>query len=280
MFTYSNLNEAFWNELNNISVVGKNVESRGSKQKEVLFRSFTIQDPTDLDIVWPSRKFNATYTLAEFLWYLSRNPNSVNIGKFARIWLNIKDDEDNVESNYGCYVFGSQWDWAVKELLADKDSRRATFVIGQPYHKTKNPNDIPCTQYLQFFIRDNKLHMGTCMRSNDIVFGMSNDIFIFCLFQQLMFNELKRHYPDLQIGTYHHHAGSLHLYEMHYDMAAQILEGDSYSENYNHSSGIFTLNPNITLEYIQKNELYLPSKDMTKEEIGEYAKTVSKSLFI
>ena len=80
MFTYSNLNEAFWNELNNISVVGKNVESRGSKQKEVLFRSFTIQDPTDLDIVWPSRKFNATYTLAEFLWYLSRNPNSVNIG--------------------------------------------------------------------------------------------------------------------------------------------------------------------------------------------------------
>jgi len=259
MFTYSNLNEAFWNELNNISVVGKNVESRGSKQKEVLFRSFTIQDPTDLDIVWPSRKFNATYTLAEFLWYLSRNPNSVNIGKFARIWLNIKDDEDNVESNYGCYVFGSQWDWAVKELLADKDSRRATFVIGQPYHKTKNPNDIPCTQYLQFFIRDNKLHMGTCMRSNDIVFGMSN---------------------DLQIGTYHHHAGSLHLYEMHYDMAAQILEGDSYSENYSHCSGIFTLKPNITLEYIQKNELYLPSKDMTKEEIGEYAKTVSKSLFI
>ena len=98
--------------------------------------------------------------------------------------------------------------------------------------------------------------------------------------EQLMFNELKRHYPDLQIGTYHHHAGSLHLYEMHYDMAAQILEGDSYSENYNHSSGIFTLKPNITLEYIQKNELYLPSKDMTKEEIGEYAKTVSKSLFI
>ena len=53
MFTYSNLNEAFWNELNNISVVGKNVESRGSKQKEVLFRSFTIQDPTDLDSFRP-----------------------------------------------------------------------------------------------------------------------------------------------------------------------------------------------------------------------------------
>ena len=170
MINYKNLNEAFWHELNSISIMGKNVESRDSKQKELLFRSFTIEDPTDLDIVWPSRKFNATYTVAEFLWYLSRNPNSVNIGKFARIWLNIKDDEDNVESNYGCYVFGSQWDWVVKELKNDKDSRRATFVIGQPYHKTKNPNDIPCTQYLQFFIRENKLHMGTCMRSNDIIF--------------------------------------------------------------------------------------------------------------
>ena len=109
---------------------------------------------------------------------------------------------------------------------------------------------------------------------------MSNDIFIFCLFQQLMFNELKQHYPDLQIGTYHHHAGSLHLYEMHYDMAAQILEGDRASEDYEFSSNIFTLKPNITLDYIQQNNLYLPAKDMTKEEIGEYAKTVSKSLFI
>tara|TARA_R100001015_G_C4634862_1_gene202395 strand:+ start:2006 stop:2848 length:843 start_codon:yes stop_codon:yes gene_type:complete len=280
MNIYKNLNEAFWHELNSISIMGKNVESRGTKQKEILFRNFTIEDPTDLDIVWPSRKFNTTYTLAEFLWYLSRNPNSVNIGKFARIWLNIKDNEDNVESNYGCYVFGSQWDWAVKELIDDKDSRRATFVIGQPYHKTKNPNDIPCTQYLQFFIRDNKLHMGTYMRSNDIVFGMSNDIFIFCLFQQLMFNELKQHYTDLQIGTYHHHAGSLHLYETHYDMAAQILEGDRASEDYEFSSNIFTLKPNVTLDYIQQNNLYLPAKDMTKEEIGEYAKTTGEKLFI
>ena len=280
MNIYKNLNEAFWHELNSISIMGKNVESRGTKQKEILFRNFTIEDPTDLDIVWPSRKFNTTYTLAEFLWYLSRNPNSVNIGKFARIWLNIKDNEDNVESNYGCYVFGSQWDWAVKELLDDKDSRRATFVIGQPYHKTKNPNDIPCTQYLQFFIRDNKLHMGTYMRRNEIVCGRSKEMFIFCLFQQLMFNELRQHYTDLQIGTYHHHAGSLHLYEMHYDMAAQILEGDRASEDYEFSSNIFTLKPNVTLDYIQQNNLYLPAKDMTKEEIGEYAKTTGEKLFI
>ena len=279
MYIYKNLNDAFWHELNNISAIGKNVKSRDSKQKEVLFRSFAIENPTDLDIVWPSRKFNPTYTLAEFLWYLSRNPNSINIGKFARIWLNIKDDEDNVESNYGCYVFGSQWDWAIKELTNDKDSRRATFVIGQPYHKTKNPNDIPCTQYLQFFIRDNKLHMGTCMRSNDIVFGMSNDIFIFCLFQQLMFNELKTIYADLELGTYHHHAGSLHLYETHYDMANKILDSDDEKFN-DYSDNKFTLKPHITLDYIQQKELYLPEIDMTKKEIGEYALRTSEKLFI
>mgnify|MGYP003111791045 CR=1 FL=1 len=275
---YSGLHEAFYWELQNIVNQRNTVKSRGTNQKEVLFRSFIIDDPTNLGIWWPSRKFNETYTLAEFLWYLSRNPNATNIGKFARIWLNIKDNEDNVESNYGCYVFGNQWNWSVNELTKDKDSRRATFVIGQPYHKTKNPNDIPCTQYLQFFIRNNKLHMGVSMRSNDIIFGMSNDIFIFCLFQQLMYNELKQVYSDLELGSYYHHAGSLHLYEMHNEMANNILVIDGEDTEYYGKH--YKLKEHITLDYIQQTKMYLPTKDMTKEEIGEYANDISKSLFI
>tara|TARA_R100000005_G_C4997605_1_gene204286 strand:+ start:1838 stop:2704 length:867 start_codon:yes stop_codon:yes gene_type:complete len=273
---YYGLHEAFYWELQNIVNQTHTVQSRGTNQKEVLFRSFIIDNPTNLGIWWPSRKFNETYTIAEFLWYLSRNPNANNIGKFARIWLNIKDNEDNVESNYGCYVFGNQWNWSVNELTKDKDSRRATFVIGQPYHKTKNPNDIPCTQYLQFFIRNNKLHMGVSMRSNDIIFGMSNDIFIFCLFQQLMYNELKIVYPDLELGSYYHHAGSLHLYEMHNEMAANVLVEDIDAEYY---GKYYKLKEHITLDYIQQAKLYLPTKDMTKKEIGEYANDISKSLF-
>ena len=107
-----------------------------------------------------------------------------NIGKLAKIWLDIQDDNGMCESNYGCYLLGDQWHWVVSELLNDRDSRRATIVINQPYHKGKNKKDYPCTQYVHFFIRDNKLHLGVNMRSNDAVFGFCNDVFTFCMFQQ------------------------------------------------------------------------------------------------
>ena len=86
------------------------------------------------------------------MWYLSGDPSVKNIGKFAKIWLDIQDENGNVESNYGTYLMGSQWMWVLKELQRDKDSRRCTMVVHQPMHKQKNQADLPCTQYIQFFI--------------------------------------------------------------------------------------------------------------------------------
>ena len=94
-----------------------------------------------------------------------------------------------------------------------------------------------------------------------------------------VWNELKTIYADLELGTYHHHAGSLHLYETHYDMANKILDSDDEKFN-DYSDNKFTLKPHITLDYIQQKELYLPEIDMTKKEIGEYALRTSEKLFI
>ena len=65
MKTYKNLNSVFYYELENILNNGNFVESRGTNQKEVLFRSFCLEDPTDLQIVFASRKFNIIYAMAE-----------------------------------------------------------------------------------------------------------------------------------------------------------------------------------------------------------------------
>ena len=271
MKTYTNLNSALYFELENILDNGSFVESRGSNQKELLFRSFEIVDPTDLDIVFKSRKFNVTYAMAEWLWYLSADSRVHNIGKLAKIWEMIKSSGGMVESNYGTYLFNkellqlSQWNWVIEELKTDSDSRRATIPINQPHHKFMNKLDIPCTQYIQFFIRDNRLNLGISMRSNDIVFGMCNDIFTFCMFQQLMFNELRKHYKDLQLGTYYHHAGSLHLYDRHYEMANNIIKDGE--NGWSPSIIKFKLLEKVTYNYIKEQKLYLPYDDITKDEI-------------
>jgi thymidylate synthase len=283
MNKFNSLHELFLSELQALSGFGNEVSSNNSNQTELLFRSFELTDPTTLSIAFPSRKFNENYAVMEFLWYLSRNRKVENIGKCANIWLRIQDGQKEVESNYGTFILGEQWDWIKAELKKDKDSRRCTIVIGQPYHKTKNWFDIPCTQYMQVFIRDNKLHLGVNMRSNDIIFGLCNDIFNFSLFQQLMLNELREIYPNLELGSYYHTAGSLHLYEMHYKMRDNILEDFNpveSEETREHYLTKYILRPEITIDYIDREKIFLPTEDMTKPELVEFTEEQTKKLFI
>tara|TARA_Y100001938_G_scaffold131054_1_gene187679 strand:- start:2723 stop:3487 length:765 start_codon:yes stop_codon:yes gene_type:complete len=198
----------------------------------MLFHNICITDPTALTIAPPIRKFKPTYAIAEWLWYLSRDRQVKNIGKFADVWNQIQDAKGECESNYGEYMFNqqhgmpsntTQWEWVRQELLGDRDTRRATIAINQPKHKGKNPKDYTCTQYIHFFIRDNKLHLGVHMRSNDAVFGFCNDVWTFCMFQQLMLNDLNALGANVELGSYYHSAGSYHVYERHWKMMDLII---------------------------------------------------------
>lgn len=81
-----------------------------------------------------------------------------------------------------------------------------------------------CTINLQFFIRDDCLHMIVNMRSNDAIFGFGNDVPFFSYVHQMLTQELKEFYPSLIDGTYYHNAGSMHVYERHYDMLDNIIK--------------------------------------------------------
>ena len=121
------------------------------------------------------------------------------------------------------------------------------------------------------------------MRSNDIIFGMCNDIFNFALFQQLMLNELREIYPDLELGSYYHQAGSLHLYDMHYNMRDNILMDASKkvrNELVDIKNCKWILKPEITIDYIDKEKIFLPQKSMEKLELVDFTNKQIKKLFI
>ena len=71
---------------------------------------------------------------------------------------------------------------------------------------------------MQVLIRNGLLHLIVQMRSNDVVWGLPYDVFLFTMIQELLARTL-----GLELGTYVHGAGSLHLYERHLDLAQQVL---------------------------------------------------------
>ena len=286
MHTFKDLNSAFCESLALVKEQGLNVESRGTKQREILFHHICIEDPTALTIAPPLRRFKPVYAIAEWLWYLSRDKNVKNIGKFAETWLNIQDEQGEAESNYGEYIFGeqtgllgTQWRWVTQELLRDRDTRRATISINQPYHKNKNPLDYPCTNNIHFFIRDNQLHLGVNMRSNCAIFGFCNDVWTFCMFQQLMLNELNDCGANLTLGRYYHSAGSFHVYERHWKMQDTILANYRKNNTGNYPDlKKYELQSTITSE--EMIGYALPTFDMTLESIKQHTKETMEKIYV
>jgi len=119
--------------------------------------------------------------------------------------------------------------------------------------------------------------MGVSMRSNDVVFGYCNDVFTFALFQQLMLNDLRAIYPDLELGSYHHHAGSMHIYERHYEMAKNILDIDKIG--YKKDNKVYKLKDDVTSHDISEKKLYLPSEDLDKDEISDIVSNIVQEIF-
>ena len=249
------------------------VYARNSRQKEKIFQSFEITDPTRINVTIPERKFNFSYGVAEWLWYLSSNSSTKNIGKLAKIWSMISDENGDAESNYGVYL-KPQWEWVKEEIKRDIDSRRATFVINQIHHKYKNPKDYPCTHYIQFFVRNNKLHLGVNMRSNDLIFGLCNDVFTFSLFQQMMLNELNQEGLNLQLGSYFHHAGSLHVYERHFGMIENIGKSQFLIDNKQETC---ILRDEVCWDLMTKFKF--PVSDVEKSDIYDYVNNCAKEIF-
>src|SRR5206468_2212365 len=85
-------------------------------------------------------------------------------------------------------------------------------------HLSVSCRDAACATSLQFLLRDGVLDAVLTMRSNDAVWGMPYDIFLFTFLQELMALEL-----GVGLGAYHHFASSLHIYERHVALARRVL---------------------------------------------------------
>ena len=77
---------------------------------------------------------------------------------------------------------------------------------------------MPCTTTLQFFVRDELLHLIVTMRSNDAYIGLPHDVFCFTMLQEIVTRSI-----NLEIGSYRHFVGSMHLYDQDEFHAASLV---------------------------------------------------------
>ena len=140
--------------------------------KAMFNQGFTLEKPWERMIHNEKRKFNITYAMAEWEWYLTGDPSVDKLGeiygKVPQIWERMADVDGNVNSNYGY-----QW----------KRKKQLTNIIAQ---LKSNPNT---------------------RQAAISIYGFCNDQYCFSQLQELVCNE-----TGYDMGTYYHFAHNLHLY--------------------------------------------------------------------
>lgn len=125
-----------------------------------------------------------------------------------------------------------QMDFLYSELRRNPDTRRAVIDVRDWKKDTEEGNDSPaCLQHLQFFIRDNKLHLKILMRSNDAPEATFMNAFAFIRLQEKVAQDL-----GVEMGSYTHRANSFHCYEKDFKLlegyVARIRENNNLTYEY------------------------------------------------
>mgnify|MGYP001576707965 CR=1 FL=1 len=216
---------------------------RGKPIREIIVCSFELTNPRNRIITSPARAANYGFGVGELCWYVRGDRDLETMRYYNKRMTQFSDDGITINSAYGNRIFKNRWggsaggmapvsqfDLVIEELKKDPDSRRAVMHINEPTDLLRavehGSKDVPCTMSLQLLIRDRKLHMHVLMRSNDVVWGMPYDVFSFTSLQEAFLYGLQAAgVPVDDLGSYHHTAGSMHLYEPHYEMA-RVVRGE------------------------------------------------------
>ena len=161
--------------------------------------------------------------LGELLWYLAKSNDLEFISYYLDQYRKESEDGATVYGAYGPRLFNKRGNDQVKNVLVllgrHSSTRRAVIQLFDAEDIAAPHKEIPCTCTLQFMVRDGRLELAACMRSNDAFKGLPHDVFSFTMIQEIVARTLGH-----QLGVYTHFVGSLHLYDSDLRTARQYLD--------------------------------------------------------
>ncbi|WP_186304570.1 MULTISPECIES: thymidylate synthase [Kocuria] len=224
MSTYRDVQAAFVEELRSIMEFGEHVEVRGQSTRELRARLIEIIDIRARYVVVPHRHNNVFASIAESMWVISGRNDLRYLGAYLKRAHEFSDDGITWRAGYGPRLR----DWngidqlaeVVAILRADPSSRRAVASIFDPDRDFVSSKDIPCNNWLHFLIRDGRLDLHVAARSTDVWWGFSG----INAFEWTLLLEMMAHWLDQEPGRLIFFSSSMHLYQQHFESAAQLLQ--------------------------------------------------------
>lgn len=217
LFKANTLDDALGNIMRRLLRRGKRTLSSKGRAREFTGVLIKLSDPRARFSSSEGRGTLISF-LGETLWYLSGSDRLKHIEYYIpkyRTFINASPQTLRARGAYGPRLFGGGETSQMAKLLTmlkqkhdTSDTRQAVAQIFDRSDLKPGNGDVPCTTTLQFLPRSGKLHAAVTMRSNDVYRGFPSDVFAFTFIQELVARTL-----GLEVGSYSHFVGSLHLYD-------------------------------------------------------------------
>jgi hypothetical protein len=195
----------------------------GQPARELLNYSIELRQPRDRLLVDPRCRVNLLKTAGRFAWMMSGNDRLADIEWYDAGARRFSDDGWTVPgSSDGARLRNprpglDQLTRVIQLLRSEPDTRRAVAVIYQPDDAGRLSRDVPCTIALAYNLRHGRLHATTIMRSSNAFKVLPYDLFLFSMVAEVVAAEL-----EVELGSYHQFAASLHVYHRDLKLAGEL----------------------------------------------------------
>jgi hypothetical protein len=214
--TAYNASEALYLAKQALFTSGVEVDTRNGKALEFPEPvSITYKNPMQRVIFYPERDANPFFHLMESLWMLAGNNDVKFVDEFNG---KINSYSDNGVTFWGAY--GHRWrQWfgrdqletAVMRLQTYPNDRRTVVGMWDPrldLLETNGNKDLPCNTHIYFSVRNEKLNMTVCNRSNDLIWGaIGANVVHMSILQEYMAARI-----GVGMGEYVQFSNNLHAY--------------------------------------------------------------------
>lgn len=213
VFNVDNVNQAFPLEINSIRARGIARDSRNGPVLEFSEPvATTYTNPTRRVLFNKVRMCNPFFHHMEGLWVIGGYRDVEFLDYFNSQMKQYSDDGDTFWGAYGWRLRqykGDQIQAAISLLKKNPNDRRVvTTMWDADLDLGNNKLDHPCNTHIYWKVRDGKLYMTVCCRSNDLLYGkLGANVVHFSMLQEYV-----AAYAGYEVGPYTQISDSLHVY--------------------------------------------------------------------
>lgn len=221
---FKNSTNAFYAELKALLESNETVLWRGVELKSGRSRLIKITSPRERVDIIPHLYSNIFAQIAATFWEMAGRQDLRFLYHYLPQSLDFFEEKPSEgsrdDSSFKSWHLSKELEKVVHILNRDSSSGDAVINLSQPQLKdSKNPGNF-AQNWMQFLIRNGKLHLNVCLQSHDMFSGTSG----INPFGLSIIQEAVAYWTGTEVGEYCCFISELHLGDRHSHQAQQVLD--------------------------------------------------------